>query len=181
LDHESDSLGRVLQRLPVPEPRPGFVDRAIARATGETATRAPARGVAPAWQAWIGAALGAVVTAAAMLLFQRPQVPPEAPATGITLAVNESRNVDVLIDSERELEDATIRIALTGGIAVDGFGNERSLHWRTRLDQGRNVLSLPVVAQSPGPGRLVAVVEHGGRTRRVTIDLAVVGKPEAKS
>ena len=184
MDHESDILRRALRQLPAPDPSPEFVDRVIATATGAVVRR-PRRAsswrLVTAWQAWVGAALGAAITAVVMLTVVRPLRTPQAPVAGIALAVNESRNIDVLIDSERELEDAMISIALTGGIAVDGFGDDRNIHWRTRLERGRNVLSLPVVALTAGAGRLVAVVEHDGRTRRVTIDLTVVDGQTSKS
>jgi hypothetical protein len=92
---------------------------------------------------------------------------------GISLALNETRAIDVLIDSERELEDATIRIVATGSVVLDGFEDEREIGWHAHLEKGSNVLSLPVVARSTGQGQLVAVIEHDGRTRRMTINLTV--------
>ena len=71
----------------------------------------------------------------------------------------------MLIDSERELKGATIRIAASGSIALDGFDDERQIDWQADLERGSNLLSLPVVARAAGKGRLVAVIEHEGRTR----------------
>lgn len=87
--------------------------------------------------------------------------------------MNESRNIDVLIESDRELPDATIRITLVGGVVLDGFEDERQIDWQADLERGANMLSLPVVARNAGAGRLVAVIEHGGKTRTVTLDLTV--------
>jgi hypothetical protein len=92
---------------------------------------------------------------------------------GITLALNEMRDIDVLIDSERALDGATIRIVATGSVVLDGFDNEREIGWQTHLAKGSNMLSLPVVARSTGAGQLVAVIEHEGRTRQVTVNLTV--------
>jgi hypothetical protein len=92
----------------------------------------------------------------------------------MTLSVNETRSIDVMIASERELPEATIRIFVSGGIELDGFEHDREIDWRTRLERGSNLLSVPVVARSAGPGRLLAIVEHDGRTRQVAIDLTVV-------
>lgn len=172
--------------MPAPEPRPGFVDRALANATREAAAR-PQAGhagragraglahLASRWETWIGAALGGAVATVLMLILLRPLDTPDQPPApmGISMALNETRAIDVLIDSERELQDATIRIVAIGSVALDGFENEREIGWRTHLDRGSNVLSLPVVARSTGEGRLVAVIEHDGRTRRMTINLTV--------
>jgi hypothetical protein len=176
VDKDSDILRRALKRIPAPEPRPEFVDRALAHATGKAQ---PSRGklvhLASRWETWIGAALGGAVATVLTVMLLHSTAPKPA---DITLALNEMRDIDVLIDSERTLEDATIRIVATGSVALEGFDNEREIDWQTHLDQGNNVLSLPVVARSKGAGQLVAVVEHGGRTRRVTVHLTVLdGKP----
>lgn len=166
--------------MPAPEPRPGFVDRAFAKATSRPAARQPNERFSPLahlasrWETWIGAALGGAVAAVLTLILLRPLDETNQPTPmGISLALNETRAIDVLIDSERELEDATIRIVATGSVALDGFENEREIGWRTHLERGSNVLSLPVVARSTGQGQLVAVIEHDGRTRRMTINLTV--------
>ena len=178
MDTDSEILRQALKRLPAPEPRPGFVDRALANATREPAARAGKRSMglaylASRWETWIGAALGGAVAAALTLFLLRPLEQPAPAPMGISLALNESRAIDVLIDSERELEDATIRIVATGSVVLDGFENEREIGWRAHLERGSNVLSLPVVARSTGQGQLVAVIEHEGRTRRMTINLTV--------
>jgi hypothetical protein len=178
MDTHSDSLRQALKRLPAPEPRPGFVDRALANAT-----RGPEKGptllarVFGRWETWVGAALGGAVATVLTLVLLRPMdITNGQQATvpvGITLALNEARAIDVLIDSERELEDATIRIVATGSVALDGFDNEREIGWRAHLERGSNVLSLPIVARSTGDGQLVAVIEHEGRSRRIAINLTV--------
>jgi hypothetical protein len=178
VDTHSDTLRQALKRLPAPEPRPGFVDRALANATRQPAARAKEKSMGLAhlvsrWETWIGAALGGAVAAALTLFLVRPVEQPAPTPMGISLALNETRAIDVLIDSERELEDATIRIVATGSVVLDGFENEREIGWRAHLERGSNVLSLPVVARSTGSGQLVAVIEHEGRTRRMTINLTV--------
>jgi hypothetical protein len=178
VDTDSETLRRALKRLPAPEPRPGFVDRALANATRQPAARPKARSMgwahlASRWETWIGAALGGAIATVLTLILLRPLEQPAPTPMGISLALNETRAIDVLIDSERELEDATIRIVATGSVVLDGFENEREIGWRARLERGSNVLSLPVVARSTGQGQLVAVIEHEGRTRRMTINLTV--------
>lgn len=171
MDKDSEILRRALRRIPAPEPDPGFVDRALARATGQAPrSRSRLSHLARRWETWIGAAIGGALATLVTLMLLSP-LEPQPP--GITLALNEMRDIDVLIDSERALEDATIRIVASGSVALDGFENEREIGWQTHLAQGSNMLSLPVVARSKGTGQLVAVIEHGGRTRRVTVNLTV--------
>ncbi len=173
--HQTDSLSEALRQMPVPPPRPGFVDRALASATQQPARRGqrPLHRLLTAWETWIGVVAGAAATAVVATLMLRPATPTAAPVR-MTLEVNEARTIDVMIASERELPEATIRIYVSGSVALDGFGDDREIDWRTHLERGSNLLSVPVVARSAGPGRLIAVVEHDGRTRQVAIDLAVV-------
>lgn len=184
MDKDADILRRALKRIPAPEPRPGFVDRAFANATAQATAQSkaeaqPARSrlahLAGRWETWVGAALGGAVATLLTLMLLRPM---DSTPADITLALNEMRDIEVLIDSERALDDATIRIVASGSVALDGFDNEREIDWQAQLARGNNILSLPVVARAKGAGQLVAVVEHGGRTRRVTVNLTVRdGKP----
>ena len=176
--HETDSLSEALRQMPVPPPRPGFVDRALVAAAQQRTPsapqrRPPLRRLLTAWETWVGVVAGAAAAAVVTAVMLRPAAP-AAPPVRMTLAVNEVRTIDVMIASERELSEATIRIYVSGSVALDGFDNDRQIDWQTHLERGSNLLSVPVVARSAGPGRLIAVVEHDGRTRQVAIDLAVV-------
>jgi hypothetical protein len=181
-DDDFQTLRQALRQMPTPEPRAGFVERALARAVAQqretqAASRAGGlRGFATRWETWAGAALGGAVAAALTLILLRPVDMTVSEQPQLALTLHETRNVDVLIDSERELKGATIRIAASGSIALDGFDDERQVDWQADLERGNNLLSLPVVARTAGRGRLVAVIEHEGRTREVAIDLNVVDR-----
>ena len=175
MDKDSEILRRALERLPAPEPRPEFIDRAFATATRPAPTRRNGLShLLTRWETWVGVTAGAAVAVILMLILGPRLLHRES---GITLALHEMRDIDVLIDSERALEDATIRILATGSVALEGFENEREIGWQTHLAQGSNILSLPVVARSKGAGQLHAVIEHEGRTRRVTVNLTVHERP----
>ena len=160
--------------MPVPEPRPGFVDRVLANAT--TGRRASARrGIRAAlrmsstWWAAGGGALAATLVWM-VLMWIRPDTPSEPV---MVLALNESREVSLVIDSERNLEGATIRVYVTGSIVLAGYEQQHEVQWRSSLTKGANLLSLPVVARMPGEGRVVAEIEHEGRKRRVSVTMHV--------
>jgi hypothetical protein len=175
-----DDLEKMRERLramPVPEPSPGFVDRVLANATtGRPKSAAPgARGVLSRPLTWWAAAVGAVAASIAWILvmsfYSRPQEP------RVMLALNESRDVALVIDSERDLEGAIIRLHVTGSVALVGFENEPQIEWLISLTQGSNLLSLPVIARAPGDGRVVAEIEHDGRTRHVSVEMHVTAQP----
>jgi hypothetical protein len=156
-----------LRDMPVAEPRDGFVERVIANAT--------ARGAPPARRGfnWWAAGIGALAATVAWVAFiwMHPATPPEA---SLVLTLNESRDVPLVIQSERDLEGARIHIYVTGSIALSGYEQQHELEWNSSLTQGANLLSLPVFARETGDGRIVAEIEHQGKTRRVSVTMHVV-------
>ena len=169
---DREPLRNVLKRMPLPPPRRGFADEAIANAIARSPhSQRMERNLFARWETWAGAAMGAVAAVLVTVMLLRPALP--TVESGVTLAVDESTTIDVVIDSERTLDDATIRVAATGSIELNGFEDNRQAQWQTRLDRGRNVLSLPIVARSTGNAELVATIEHEGRTRRVAVKMKV--------
>jgi hypothetical protein len=181
---ESERIIRALRTMPIPQPRPGFVERALKNATRVTSGDSiPSRDwchVMARWETWFGAALGAAAAAAVTFMLMRP-IDSGVPEPTIRLALDEARDIDVLITADRDMRDATIRIAVTGAVALDGFANDHIVDWRSDLERGTNLLSLPVIARKTGDGQLVAVIEHGGKARTVTIDLSVVDSGAKRS
>ncbi len=131
-DDDFQTLRQALRRMPTPEPRAGFVERALARAAAQQRDAQAAslpgrlRRFATRWETWAGAALGGAVAAALTFILLRPVDTTVGQQPRLALTLHETRNVDVLIDSERELKGATIRIAASGSIALDGFDDERA-------------------------------------------------------
>jgi len=159
---ELSKLRESLSAMPVPEPDPGFVDRVLANASK------PKRRSFGWWGVGI-VALAATVACVALLL----KPPGEVLRPSVTLALNESREVSLVIDSERALEGATIHLYVTGSVALAGYEQQNEIEWKTSLTPGANLLSLPVIARAPGDGSVVAVIEHEGRTRRMSLALHV--------
>jgi hypothetical protein len=121
---------------------------------------------------WLGVVVGTAATVL-VTVFVLGSNDSATSSANITLAVNESRNIDVLIDSDHTLDGATIKVAATGSVELEGMDDKHEVQWQARLERGRNVLSLPVVARSTGEAQLVAVVEHAGKKRRVGVSLSV--------
>ena len=166
-----DKLRAALSGMTVPEPAAGFETRVIAKATGFVTSRAP--GVLRRPGTWWAAAAGALAATLACVAILWPQ-PIAAPGANVVLALNESRDVSLVIDSERALEGATIRLYVTGSVTLAGYEQQQEIEWTTSLTQGPNLLSLPVFARAPGSGSVVAVIEHEGRTRRISVVLDVI-------
>jgi hypothetical protein len=187
VNNDTEALRQALRRLPVPEPRAEFIDAAFARATSPVHQERTAmrrhylRELFLSWHLWLGTVLGGAVAATLTVVLLRPAQPPAETAAPLALTLNEARNIDVLVDSERDLKDATIRIVASGSVVLDGFESEHEIGWRADLGKGHNLLTLPIVARRSGAGRLLAVIEHQGRTRRVTINVMVQDAETSRS
>jgi hypothetical protein len=162
-----------LRAMPVPEPRHGFVDRVLAVAA---ASSMPVQSRKPASNSRIwGAAIAGALAASLVWLyvaFVRVDAPTQS---SVQLALHESRDVSLVIDSDRPLEGATIRLYVTGSVALQGYEGQPDIEWLASLSEGANLISLPVVARHPGKGAIVAEIEHEGKTRRVNVLLQVRG------
>jgi hypothetical protein len=177
---EDRKFSEVLRQLPTIEPRPGFVDEAFKKATSQAQRPSFFAGLLIRPETWVGVAAGAVLAIALAFSagrFERQRNAHEP----IHLAMNEIRHIEVLIDSERDLPDTNIRVSAVGGIALEGFENQQQIDWRAHLHRGSNLLSLPVVAHTSGDGVLLAVVEHAGKRRSVTVNVRVHGQQGLKS
>ncbi|MEO8017024.1 MAG: hypothetical protein ABI769_04360 [Pseudomonadota bacterium] len=162
-----------LSAMPVPEPKRGFVDRVLANAAaGQAASRPGTHTAFRRHATWWAAGAGALAaTIACVALFWKQ--PDAAPSANVVLALNESREVSLVIDSERALEGATIRLYATGSVTLAGYEHQQEIEWKTSITQGANLLSLPVFGRTAGDGSVVAEIEHDGRTRRLRVALHV--------
>lgn len=162
------ALRAALRSLPVPAPQAGFFEHALARAQGPR----PAHRFG--WTYLAGAALAASL--ALWIGFGRIPDFLSAPASkpiGVTIALHETRTVQLAFNAEHELSQATLSITLPDGVEVKGFPGQHQLSWQTNIARGANVLSLPLIAVSPSSGVLLARLTHGDRSTELTIPLQV--------
>lgn len=162
------ALRAALRNQPVPAPRPGFFEQALARAQGP---RAPRR--AP----WTYAA-GAALAASLALWIGFGQLPdmfgvPHAKPVGVTIALHETHTVQLAFNAERDLPQATLSITLPAGIELRGFPGQRQVRWQTNIARGANVLALPLIAVSASDGTLLARLTHGNRSTELSVPLHV--------
>ena len=129
---------------------------------------------------WLGAgfggALAAAVFATALTLGWLGMPVTQAPeAVEFVVALGEPRDLDIAIETDRPLQDATISIMLSGGVQLDGYGDRRELSWTSDLSAGINRLSLPVVAVDQAGGQMVVRLSHPASDQMFVIQL----KPDA--
>jgi hypothetical protein len=126
---------------------------------------------------WLGAGFGAAVAASifALAFAFGMLASHEDAATDFEIALNEPRRMDIAIETDRELQGATITIILAGNVELEGFEGQRELSWSTDLDAGINRLSLPLIATGTNGGQLVVRLDHPQSEQVFVIEL----KPKA--
>lgn len=156
----------------VPAPSDGAFERALRAATSRGA-----RGAPPRRTFWIGMSVGAALAAgiAIAIVAVTPSAGPAGSSATprIEMALNEPHDVSISLASDRPLDDAEIRVVLTGGIALNGFEDRKELRWRTSLDSGANQLTLPIVALGAEGGQVLVEVTHARKHRTFVVDIRV--------
>ncbi len=158
------------RRAQVPAPDRHSFERAMRRAVQRpVAAAARRRGF------WLGAAVGGAMAAGlavAVTTLWLQSSTLQAPANpGVTLALNEVRDVSVSIDSPEMLSGAEIRVVLTGAVGLQGFDEQRELRWVADLDRGLNQLTLPLIARGASGGQVTVEVQHGDKLRTFVLDI----------
>jgi hypothetical protein len=194
---EAEALRAALRSMPVPALRAGFAAEALATArrqagigaarSQQAAVSAPARNRLrhrDSWSWWGGlaAAMAAGVVLATLWGLPRSMLSePEVSATPpLRLALHEPQEITIAIDTEQAMPGARLTVRVDGGIELVGFGATRELSWEADLEQGTNVLALPVLAYSLGQGRLTALVEHEARSQQIELLLQAEGTTPAQ-
>lgn len=162
--------------ISTPAPRPDLFSEAMRLATAAGARREARPPRQPSF--WLGAGLGGAIAAslvaAIMTIGPTPWTSTADPITPtITVALNEPRDVDVAITSAEALEQAEIRVVLTGGVRLAGFADRSEVQWRADLDQGVNRLSLPVIVVNGNGGQVVVEVEHASKRQVFVVNVGV--------
>lgn len=163
------------QYRPIPEPRPGALDRALRAATKPQLDKRSGRG-----GFWAGLAVGisaaagiAIVSTIFFLAGNRlgGDSPPE-----VTIALHETRDVRIAIDAREPLPNANVHVMLRGAVDLLGFEGQRDIRWSTDLERGVNELTLPVVAFGKRGGQILVEVQHGNKRKTFLVDVRT-GQP----
>ena len=164
------ALRAALRTLPAPALRPGFAERALAKAAA-----APRTGR----QAVLGMALAASVVlglgVAAILFAVRPE-----PVQTLVLTARQPEDVRLVFNAGKPLPGATLSLSLPENVEIVGYGERRELTWQTDLGEGGNLLRLPLVAHGPAGGELVARLSLGASSWTFRLRIKVKGGDAAR-
>lgn len=169
------TLAAELRQLPVPEHTADFEQRVfteVRRAHKDDHKRDFhfATGFATAAVAsvaiWFAASLYVPDT-----VLEQPQM--------ITVALNQSQMVSLVIDSHADIQQADLSIDLPVNMELYGYPGQRTLAWQASLKKGQNILEIPVMAIGYGQGELHAQVKYNSTVTQFSVVLKTAGKKVA--
>ena len=170
----AERLRAAVAGQPVQGPEAGFFESALAVAAREGG-RDPRHAARTRVGFGVGSAIaaGLAVWLVSAVLLKSPDVDRVEPLPGLTMVLNEARTVNLMFASADALDDATLVVQLPAGIEVEGYAGRREIRWSTRMQQGRNVLPLPLLAINGTGGELIARVEHDGKQKTFRLTISV--------
>lgn len=172
IEREDPEIAALLREHAVPEPDAGFYDRALARATQTGARRQRNRWLMTGFGSAVAAGL-AVWLISGMLMTAPDIDNTVAKIPGVSIALEETRTVNLVFSSATALDEARLTVSLPDGIELAGFPGQREISWETSLTEGRNLLPLKLIALTPVGGELLAKLEHDDRNRTFRLQVDV--------
>lgn len=173
-------------RYAIPDPSPDFETRILAAARSNAAGKSGHRG----WSTPVvgGAVAAAMALGIALGVGLKPGSEQSQPAIATNQtevdeslatpspAVNEPviQTVRLAFSSGQPLEDVTLTLELPANVELATFPGRQQLSWKVDLEQGENVLALPLRVLFPGAGDLVAHIDDGQRQK--TFRAAIPGQ-----
>lgn len=175
-------LRDALRQMPVEPARSGFAQAALMQARQVNAIQStphprPAVKREPFYRHWFAAGFGGAFAAGLALWAVFTLIGPIQPASEMpmfSIAVQQTRNVSLAINVPEEMDGVTLSVELPENFEIAGHRGKQQLAWQTRLKQGRNVLTLPVVALTQGQGQLVAKVVRNQKSKMLRVNLNAV-------
>jgi hypothetical protein len=162
------ALQEALTSLSAPVPHPGFVEQALSRATRTADGSAVYRR-----RSLVSLALAATVLLGVTVTLFLAGRPVPAPVQTVTLALQRPETVRMMFTSAKPLKGAILSLGLPENVELIGYGDRRELSWKTDLEQGRNLLQLPLIVRGPAKDDLVASLSHGGSTKMFRLRIQV--------
>ena len=156
---QTSNMLEMLRGIPVPPPSAGFADRVLSSATRAQPDTAGSR------IKYVTGGIAASLIAVFLLVSSLSEFGPARLDPAIMLTENQITTIRVAIESPRVVEAIQVTIDVSDNLEIDGYGQQQAISWITRLEQGVNLIALPVNAVAAGDGEIVARVGLDGQEK----------------
>ncbi|KAE8545440.1 zf-HC2 domain-containing protein [Marinobacter sp. C1S70] len=165
-DMEEVLMSRMAAQFDVPPPAPDFESRVFGELSSGSGRR-----VHMAWGGAVAAALALGLFIGQSGLWQPDEAVAVAEVVDTPVVAPVERTVRLAFTAGEPLDDVTLTLNLPPHVEIAGLPGQHQVRWQVSLEQGDNVLALPLRIMFPGAGELVAELDAEGRQKvfRATI------------
>lgn len=163
--HESKIVFDALRGMEVPDTPAYFADRVISKAV-EANSKYKHRSML----FYVTSGIAASFALLFVLTFALVDSSKTLSSSPIVLIGEEIKTVKLAIESARTVDGIKMTIDLSENLEISGYEEMRNITWKTRLEKGTNVISLPISAIAQGDGKIKASVEFRDRKKVFIID-----------
>ena len=165
-DMEEVLMSRMAAQFDVPPPAPDFESRVFGELSSGSGRR-----VHMAWGGAVAAALALGLFIGQSEMWQPDEAVAVAEVVDTPVVAPVERTVRLAFTAGEPLDDVTLTLNLPPHVEIAGLPGQHQVRWQVSLEQGDNVLALPLRIMFPGDGELVAELDAEGRQKvfRATI------------
>ncbi len=156
---QTSNMLKMLRGIPVPPPSAGFADRVLSNTTRSRPATAGSR------IKYVTGGIAASLVAVFLIISSITGTGPGQPDPDVMLIGGQVKTIRVAIESPRVVEGIKVTIRVSDNLEIEGYGKQQAISWTTRLEQGVNLIALPVNAIAAGDGEIVARVGLDGQEK----------------
>lgn len=173
---EHEAYMQSMKAMPMPAMSPGFAQRSLRRAAEQKQQHRTGfvRGFSSALAA--GLAMWAVVA----IWMPEPGVAPQDQLANVSLELHQESTINLVFYSPKAVADAKFSIILPDHVEVVGFGDQHVISWQTTLQEGKNILPLPLKASAQPREELMASIESGNSKKVFRLNIKVSDNKQSK-
>jgi predicted anti-sigma-YlaC factor YlaD len=173
----AQKLRTVLSVLPVDGPGPDFFENAMRKARTVNNRTRQLRRARPWLPAAVAAGLAVMLIGGFLLrqtVTEDDQYAPARAQANITMALEETRTVNLVFESASRVADVILTVDLPMGVELAAYPGRMQLRWETSLQAGKNRLPLELVAIDGMGGEIVATMQSADTEKVFRIDVEVI-------
>ena len=167
VENESLIIEGLQKRFDVPPPSADFESRVLTAASSQ-GKPARSRPVATSWTS--GAVAAVLALGIALGVGMRPDAPKSEP-----------HNVRLAFNTADAMDNVTLTVELPPHVEMSGYPGYQRLSWNVSLDEGENIVNLPLNILFPGEGELVAHLDNGEHQKTFRASLTDNGSSASSS
>jgi hypothetical protein len=96
-----------------------------------------------------------------------------APIQTVSMSVGEVKNVHLVFNSPESMDNVMVAITLPEHTKFHGRSGVNKLSWNTSLKKGKNIISLPVIAEQDKNGEIITRISSGENSKIFKIHLNI--------